>query len=79
MGLMRRADCKRKKVKNSASNYNLVRPLETAERQNFYSHMKLMMIDTALKMWYHIHIARDLPIAVVKRHAGILIPFRGLR
>ncbi len=53
------------KVKSFASSYNLKRPLTDDEKKNFYSHMKLMMIDTALKMYYHINIACDLPKNVV--------------
>jgi Ser/Thr protein kinase RdoA (MazF antagonist)/guanylate kinase len=53
------------KVKSFASSYNLKRPLTNNERKNFYSHMKLLMIDTALEMYYHINIACDLPENVV--------------
>ena len=64
-GFDKEGELQEEKVNNFVSNYNAIRPLTLAERQNFYSHMKLMMIDTALGIWYNIHIARDLPIDVV--------------
>lgn len=53
------------KIENFASQYDTFRPLTTMEKEHFYSHMKLMMIDTALEMWYQIHITGNLPIDVV--------------
>lgn len=53
------------KVKNFAANYNAVRPITDIEMENFYSHMKLMMIDTALEMYYHLNVVCDLSKDVI--------------
>lgn len=54
------------KVKAFAASYQNVRQLTPAEINNFYSHMKLMMIDTALEMYYHVNIVKDLPLNVIQ-------------
>lgn len=54
-----------KKVKDFAHAYDVVRALTDTEKKNFYSHMKLMMIDTALEMYYHMNIICDLPKSVI--------------
>lgn len=54
-----------KKVIDFVSTYNNIRPLTNLEKHFFYTHMKLMMIDTALEMYYHRSIACDLPDNVI--------------
>jgi Ser/Thr protein kinase RdoA (MazF antagonist)/guanylate kinase len=53
------------KVKDFTCIYDAVRTLTDAEKKNFYSHMKLMMVDTALEMYYHMNIICDLPKSVI--------------
>ncbi len=55
------------KVKNFVRFYNSIRPLSTIEKKNFYTHMKLMMIDTALEMYFHMYVVCDLPYSVMTR------------
>lgn len=55
------------KVRDFASSYQSIRCLTSEEIDNFYSHMKLMMIDTALEMHYHLNIAKDLHLEVIQR------------
>jgi Ser/Thr protein kinase RdoA (MazF antagonist)/guanylate kinase len=53
------------KVKDFTCIYDAVRNLTDTEKKNFYSHMKLMMIDTVLEMYYHMNIICDLPKSVI--------------
>jgi len=53
------------KVKNFVSYYDNIRPLSIYEKMNFFTHMKLMMIDTALEMFYHLHILKDLSLSTI--------------
>lgn len=53
------------KVIDFVSIYNNIRPLTNFEKDFFYTHMKLMMIDTALEMYYHRNIVCDLPYNVI--------------
>jgi homoserine kinase type II len=53
------------KIKHFTNNYHFTRPLTSDELNNFYTHMKLMMIDAALEMYYHHHIIKDLAINVL--------------
>lgn len=40
--------------------YNKVRPLKAVELDVFYTHMKLCLIDTALEMYDHMYVKKDL-------------------
>jgi Ser/Thr protein kinase RdoA (MazF antagonist)/guanylate kinase len=64
-GFDENGELQEQKINNFSRCYNAVRPLTDMEKKNFYSHMKLMMIDTALEMYYHMNIACDLPEDVV--------------
>lgn len=48
------------KIRNFVAYYDNIRPLSVFEKMYFFDHMKLMMIDTALEMFYHLHILKDL-------------------
>lgn len=54
------------KVLDFALCYDAYRPLHCAEKANFYTHMKLMMIDTALEMYNHMYLIHDLAEETVK-------------
>ncbi len=53
------------KITLFASCYDANRPLTLIEKQHFYTHMKLMMIDTALEMYNHMYVIQDLPEEIV--------------
>lgn len=64
-GFDEQGELQEQKVKDFARDYNAVRSLTDIEKKNFYSHMKLMMIDTALEMYYHVNVVCDLTKSVV--------------
>lgn len=53
------------KIENFVRNYSSLRKLSPVEADNFYTHMKLMMMDTALEMYYRMYVKGDLAEARV--------------
>ncbi len=62
-------------VENFVSEYSSVRSLTNEEIENFYTHMKLVMIDTALEMYNRLYVSGSLSEDIVQnQNNATLLP-----
>jgi Ser/Thr protein kinase RdoA (MazF antagonist)/guanylate kinase len=61
-GFNEQGQLKEETVRSFTLAYNAIRPLKAIEKDAFYTHMKLCLIDAALEMYDHMYVQRDLPV-----------------